>query len=265
MSAMRELRRVTGRAADVRRRWGIKRGVRRGVDKLRVYAMYPVYRSRLKRQSFQFRNQSLPFFVHHYNATWRSERLIEIPIARRFLRDRAGQCGLEVGNVLGQYQPISHSVIDKYERAPGVQNVDVVDYEPDEPLDWILAISTLEHVGWDETPRKPEKLGEAVRHLRSLLKPGGTLLVTSPRGVNSYLDEAIATDALGPATETFLHRDGGHMWREESRSDALQRKARYDDARRNAFDLWVAEFESGIGLVRVTQEMVRAHGASRGR
>ena len=36
-------------------------------------------------------------------------------------------------------------------RPAGVQNFDVLDFDPG-PLDWIIAISTLEHVGWDEEP-----------------------------------------------------------------------------------------------------------------
>ena len=36
------------------------------------------------------------------------------------------------------------------------------------PFDLIVAISTLEHVGWDESPRDPAKAPRAVEVLRSL-------------------------------------------------------------------------------------------------
>lgn len=110
-----------------------------------------------------------------YNASWSNERAIEIPLAQERIRQAAGKRILEIGNVLAYYGQVPHEVVDKYERADGVRNIDVVDFHPAAPYDLIISISTLEHVGWDETPRDPAKLLRAVTHLTGLLAPGGEL------------------------------------------------------------------------------------------
>lgn len=120
---------------------------------------------------------------------------------------------------------------------------DVVDYVADSPRGWIVAVSTLEHVGWDEDPREPAKLTTAVAHLRDQLASDGRMLITAPRGYNPFLDEAIASGSLAPTHESFLTRSGpGGAWREHSRDEALATPARYDLKDCNAYDLWVAEF-----------------------
>src|SRR3954451_22447894 len=68
-------------------------------------------------------------FVHRYNETWRNERAVEVPLVVEALDAHPV---LEVGNVLGHYGHCGHTVVDKYERAPGVLNVDVLDFAPHE-------------------------------------------------------------------------------------------------------------------------------------
>jgi hypothetical protein len=41
-----------------------------------------------------------------------------------------GRNVLEVGNVLSHYFPVHHDVLDKYEKAKGVINEDVVEFSP---------------------------------------------------------------------------------------------------------------------------------------
>lgn len=167
------------------------------------------------RRSFTFDGRTYPLFSHRYNRTWTNERAVEIPLARAFLTGRV----LEVGNVLSHYGH-SHTVVDKYEQAPGVLNVDVLDYHPDERFDRIVAVSTMEHVGWDEEPREPGKAGAAITHLRSLLAPDGRLLVTVPLGHNPPLDEQIRSGVLDPEREGFL-RGIGREWSQLPRDEAL--------------------------------------------
>src|SRR5215207_4369431 len=98
--------------------------------------------------------------------TWRSERAVELPIAWRRVRRTDATSTLEIGNVLSNYFPVRHLVVDKYERVPGVINEDVVDFSPPGKYDLIVSISTLEHVGWDPPePRDPLKLLRAVDNL----------------------------------------------------------------------------------------------------
>lgn len=149
---------------------------------------------------FTWKGEPLTYLDHPYNSTLLNERAIEVPIAQRWLADRAGD-GVEVGNVLGHYLPVNHRVVDLYEDAPGVEQVDVFDLTG--PADWVLAISTLEHVRWDyDEVRDPEGAAAACRHLVSLLAPGGAMLVTVPIGQNPCLDAAIMDGHLHASVET---------------------------------------------------------------
>ena len=153
--------------------------------------------------TFELGGRRYPYFYHLANATFRSERCVELPIARAYCARFNGRRILEVGNVLNHYRPFPHDVVDKYETADQVYNEDVVDYKPPEPYDLIVSVSTLEHVGWDETPREPYKVKKAVMHLASLLAAGGTLVVTMPLGYNDHLDELVRDGALG-LSKTFF-------------------------------------------------------------
>lgn len=167
------------------------------------------------RRTFWCQGQRYHYLCHRYNSTWKTERAVEIPLLLPYLDQRPGATVLEVGNVLAHYRPINHLVVDKYERAPGVLNEDIVDFWPNRRFDLIISISTLEHVGWDETPREPVKLLRAVAHLRRLLMPGGQLVVTLPVGYNAYLDQLLGADQLPFASRVCLQRiSRDNCWRE---------------------------------------------------
>ncbi len=133
---------------------------------------------------------SYAYLAHRRNYTWLNERAVEVPIARAAVDAAEGRV-LEVGNVLGHYVPVSHVVLDRYEQAPRRDNADVLEFEDEGGFDLIVSVSTLEHVGWDERPRDPSAAERAFAHLRGLLAPGGSLVVTLPVGSNRVLDEAI--------------------------------------------------------------------------
>jgi hypothetical protein len=119
---------------------------------------------------------------------------------------------LEVGNVLSYYFNFQHDIIDKYEQAAGVINVDVLDFVPDKKYDLIVSISTLEHVGWDETPKEPMKVLQSIHHLKSLLSVGGLLIFSVPLGYNLCLDEIIRRKATESAQLYHLKRIGIDRW-----------------------------------------------------
>lgn len=172
------------------------------------------------RRRFTMRGEKYPYYAGTYNSAWHNERTVEIAIALRFIERYNGRRILEVGNVLSHYGAAPHEVVDKYEAGPGVLNVDVLDYRPDDRYDLIVCVSTLEHVGWDEDVADPTKPVRAVEHLVGLLAPGGALLVTVPLGYNPHVDRALRTDAFALDDIAYLKRiSRDNRWREIDKSD----------------------------------------------
>jgi hypothetical protein len=122
-----------------------------------------LYFKTFKHSKFAFNGQNFSYFYHWYNKTWRNERAVEVPIIWNIVKKYKRKRILEVGNVLSHYYPIRHEILDKYEKAPGVINLDVVDFKPAKKYDLIISISTLEHVGWDEKPKEPKKVYKLLR------------------------------------------------------------------------------------------------------
>lgn len=175
------------------------------------------YRKTIGKRTFTFRGKQLPYWVHPL--TLDNERTVEVSIAHAFL-DNPSASILEVGNVLSNYFSIPHEVVDKYETTPGVINEDIVTYSPGKKYDFIVTVSTLEHVGWDETPREPEKIIQAIAHLKELLKDGGALMVTMPLGYNTRVDELTASQQTGFQENYYLKRlSSSNEWREVSREE----------------------------------------------
>ncbi|MCB4755512.1 MAG: hypothetical protein LHV69_00515 [Elusimicrobia bacterium] len=139
-------------------------------------------------RTFNFDGHSYPYFWHNYNRTWKNERAVEIPILREIVQEYGDRRTLEFGNVLSHYFPVRHDIVDKFETIKGVINQDIIDFHPSQPYDLIFSISTLEHVGWDESPRQPEKVFIALDKLLRLLSPQGVFVFTMPPGHNSLLD-----------------------------------------------------------------------------
>ena len=175
-----------------------------------LQATAPVARrfARNRGRTFPFRGKQYEYFVHSHNLTWRNERAVELPIALRFLEDSNGRV-LEFGNVLGRYGAnVARVILDKYERGPGVINQDIVDYFPENGFDRIVSVSTLEHVGWDESPQEPQKVFLAWDRLRGLLNPQGSMLITVPLGQNPLLDEAIYENSFDVTRASVMIRSG---------------------------------------------------------
>lgn len=160
---------------------------------------------------FEWRGSRLRYCRDSYNDSGRNERAVEIPIARQFIRRAAG-IGLEVGNVLAHYGcRRGRVIIDRYEHADQVVNRDV--FAVRGMFDWIVSVSTLEHVRWDEPPRILEGAHAAIEHLAGRLRPGGRMLITIPTGVHPDLDDRIRSGRMGADYACTFVRDGVDAWR----------------------------------------------------
>jgi SAM-dependent methyltransferase len=175
---------------------------------------------RLRPGKFTFAGAEYRYFVHAYNETWRNERAVELPIVLRAVDEHRGARVLEIGNVLAHYGRAGHDVVDKYEAAPGVRSVDVVELQAPEPYDLVVTISTLEHVGFDEDVRDPDKPRQAVERMAGALAPGGTLLVTVPLGYNDALDRDLRAGRIEFDELRFLKRiSSDNRWLEVTESE----------------------------------------------
>ncbi|MGH8002641.1 MAG: hypothetical protein ACREPR_25220 [Brasilonema sp.] len=142
-------------------------------------------------ETFTWNGKSLRYNRIPYNNT--AERAIEIPIIRDFLsKSKVGEKLLEVGNVLcnyeNEYNKISRTVVDKYEVAAGVLNIDLMDVSDLDKYDLIVSISTIEHIGqnWDNfecsIERDLEASLKAIVKIYTLLNLAGRAIITVPFG-----------------------------------------------------------------------------------
>jgi hypothetical protein len=178
----------------------------------------------------------LEYLDHPYNTTALNERAFEVPLARAWLERRPAG-GVEVGNVLSHYGPVTHRVVDRHEHAPGVENIDATELTGTYP--WVLAISTLEHIGRDMGEAvDPHAAERALEHLLGCLEPGGSMLATIPRAQHAGLDYAIGDEGLGADREStwWYHPDG---WTEHvgSRHWGPSRECAWPTA------VWVGEWD----------------------
>jgi SAM-dependent methyltransferase len=162
---------------------------------------------------FSFRGGRYSYRMDRYNRTFDNERTVEVPIFLVVLGRFRGKRVLEVGNVLGHYGKFTHTVVDKYEKAPGVINEDIVDFE-DEPFDLIVSISTLEHVGFDEKGEKANKGRRALKQLKKLVKPGGELWISVPLGYNRVINELMLVEEAFDEVRFMRRMSQSNLWQE---------------------------------------------------
>lgn len=188
---------------------------------------YYFYKLTKPGRTFTIDGQKYRYFYSLYNFTFLGERTVEIPIIwKAVVNTQKKKRILEIGNVLSHYFPIKHDVIDKYEKAQGVINQDIVDYSPSKPYHLIISISTIEHVGRDEIPKNEQKVILALKKIRSLLTRNGQAIITLPVGYNSYLDKYLKkTSKKMFSKEYFLKRiSQDNKWKEVTKDEAFKAK-----------------------------------------
>lgn len=187
-------------------------------------AMAPIIIPFLPKRSFSFDGRPLSLFYHRYNMTWAGERCAEIPIALSYAAGVPSGDFLEIGNVLSHYGLEQHLVVDKYEKGPGVQSVDIVDFKATKKFSLVLSISTFEHIGFDDSNdgRSGEKIQHAISCCRRLLTPNGLLVLTVPIGYNPDLDGMLRSRSIDASRARFLIRTAFSAWREASEREAME-------------------------------------------
>lgn len=168
-------------------------------------------------KEFIFQQKKYEYFDHPYNTTRYNERTVEVPIMLEEIQQAKGKKILEIGNVLSHYIDFEHDIVDKYEKAPGVINEDIVKFKPKKKYDLIVSISTFEHVGWDEFPRDKNKIPKTLQHLQTLLNKKGKIIFTVPIAINDYLDDMLHQHSL-PLTRMFCLKrvSSNNVWEEKS-------------------------------------------------
>ncbi|NYE38739.1 SAM-dependent methyltransferase [Nocardioides cavernae] len=239
---LRRLRAVSSRAVSVSRQRGPVAVLRSCLWWLAAWVTGRPTRGR-DHGTFEWDGRRLPYFVHDYHYTWLNERAVEVALAHDLLRRHPGASVLEAGNVLHHYGADAHVVVDKYEQAPGVLNLDVADLDLGRTFDLVLAISTLEHVGLDEDVLDPDKPVRAIERLRAHVAPGGLLWVTHPVGYNRALDDRLRSGALAPRRlRALLREETRNTWREVPVEDVWETP--YDRLLYTAHAVVVAEFDA---------------------
>lgn len=208
-----------------------------------VYVYRRLFR---KRRTFTYNGRELGYFEHPYNRTWANERCIEVPIVWELIRKHPPADVLEIGNVIPHYYRFGHAVVDKYEKGRGVFQQDVVGLSMPQQYRLIVAISTLEHVGWDETPRTPGKHLEALASLKRLLAPDGLLAATLPIGYNPDMDGDLFAGRFGFDDVHFFKRISPETWIQAGADDV--RDSKYGVPFRAANAIAVGFLRSGPGL-----------------
>ena len=142
---------------------------------------------------------------------------------------------LEIGNVMHQLLviPKGYDVLDKYEIGKKIINEDAVSFKSNKRYDMILSVSTIEHIGFDEEDKDPNKPVATIRNIKKLLKPTGRIFITVPLRYNPAIDKMIREQSFKFMRSYFLKRVSyWGYWKQTTMEDALRMKyrSRYQNA-----------------------------------
>jgi len=209
-----------------------------GIRNRIIHLIYPLFIKSTK-SKFKFRKIKLNYCFAKYDSCWATERTIEIPLVVYFLNklNAKNKRLLEIGNVLNNYTTKYHqNVVDKYEFAKEIINQDIVSYRPIKKYPLAVSISTLEHVGFDETPKNASKIIKSIQNiLTHCLIRGGTLIFTIPIGYNLRSDKLIKQNKIKMNEQYFFKRISlNNKWIETNKNDAFLTKYNFPYENGNA-------------------------------
>jgi len=203
-------------------KYGFQNTIRFGAKVITDYIIFQLF---VKDKKFFFKNTELKYFVDFNNGTHTNERIIEIPILLNYIKNYSGKSILEIGNVLSKYHNFNHVIIDKYEKDKEVLNQDVSEFCLQKKFDLIISVSTLEHVGFDEEEKDPNKILLGIKNLERHLKENGIIIVTLPLGYNFPMDKMIRESKIEFNQKYFLKRTSSrNTWKQVKEKDVFQKK-----------------------------------------
>lgn len=181
-------------------------------------------------ETFQFQGKDYHYVFQRYCTTWKNERCVVLPIAWDILSEyqKRGKKILEVGNVTSYTYPIVHDVIDKYENTKRIMREDVVEFKTSKQYDLIFSIVTMQHIGYNESPRDPKKVLRAMQNLKNILAHNGKIVILHGMGENKEMDELIKNGLLGFERQYYLMKVSGYKWKE----------AGWEDVKDLPYDYW---------------------------
>ncbi len=182
-----------------------KGSIKFALDGIKLVFEY-IYYILFKWRKFHLNDATYNYFYYPYNATWRNEREVEVPIVWNEVKKCEPEKVLEIGNVLSHYFNVKHDILDKYEKLPRIINEDATNFKTDKRYDLIVAISTFEHVGWDESPKEPTKIIKTIENLKKLLSKNGKIIFTIPADYNPELDKLIKKGKIRLNEVYFMKR-----------------------------------------------------------
>ena len=199
-----------------------KKGITNLTKNILEYTYYKLFKLQSK---FEFQGKAYNYFYHRYNNTWKNERRVEVPIVMEFIKNYKDKRILEIGAVLPHYFRIKHDVLDKFERGKDIINKDMVDFKPEYKYDLIVSISTLEHVGFDDTIKDAKQVIKAIKNLRrNCLNIRGVAVITFPIGYNKDLDKFLFTRKIEFDSIAFMKKINKNKWKETQMKEILSSK-----------------------------------------
>jgi len=148
---------------------------------------------------------------------------VEVLISKKVLDKYEGKNVLEIGNVLNTYFSCKHTVLDKHEIYPGIINKNVANYNTNKRFDFIISVSTLEHVGFSIGEKnEPGKFQKSIYNLIRLLRSDGLFFITLPMFYSEKIDTLIINDKMVFQEEYFMKRVSAlNQWVQIEKRDAL--------------------------------------------
>jgi hypothetical protein len=178
----------------------------------------------LRNRTFAFDGKVYNYAIARYNCTWNNERAVEVAHMRDVIRAVPDLEILEVGIVLKINTFGNWTVCEKHEEHADVLPLDVIEFSLRKRFKRIIAIATLEHVGFDEPELNPDALPQAVTHLVRHLDEGGKLFCTLPLGYNPSVDMHLRNGSSGFDSIQYLARTGLMRWKECLPGDAFKKR-----------------------------------------